>query len=235
VNHTSLVQIRDNSISNAPASLSAIGSVASYNPGHNMILTEDVLRRYRANQGYIYLIHAVGTDRYKIGRSANPVARFETLKKQSPYPLQIIECFWTPDAVEDEKMLHGYLHQDRVYGEWFELKEELNLNGCKGYAAVAACSFVEIIKSLFERMPTEKFVNDIYRIFSEARTVEDVVGCNDFIADLICALETMPSTFPGYHSCIMSGFAVGFDAFWGYIAKKNNPSFRNTESNKGSK
>ncbi|MBW4480281.1 MAG: GIY-YIG nuclease family protein [Tolypothrix brevis GSE-NOS-MK-07-07A] len=91
-----------------------------------MILTEDVLQRYRANQGYVYLIHAVGTDRYKIGRSVNPPARLETLKKQSPYPLQIIECFWTPDAIADEKYFHNreYLAPHRKFGEWFEVSNE---------------------------------------------------------------------------------------------------------------
>jgi hypothetical protein len=32
------------------------------------ILTEQKLSRYQANQGYVYWIHAVGTNRYKIGR-----------------------------------------------------------------------------------------------------------------------------------------------------------------------
>ncbi len=87
------------------------------------LLNQDVIKRYQTNQGYVYLIHALGTDRYKIGRSVNPVARFETLKKQSPYPLKIIECFWTPDAIADEKYFHeiGWLSQKRKHGEWFEL------------------------------------------------------------------------------------------------------------------
>jgi len=85
-----LVKVWDNK-ENAPALLEATESVTSYNAGHNMILTEDVLQRYRANQGYVYLIHAIGTDRYKIGRSVSPPVRLETLKKQSPYPLQMTD------------------------------------------------------------------------------------------------------------------------------------------------
>lgn len=88
-----------------------------------MILTEEMLARYRANQGYVYLVHAVGTDRYKIGRSVNPVARLEQLKGQSPYPLQILECFWSPDAAADEKGLHERFANNRVYGEWFEFED----------------------------------------------------------------------------------------------------------------
>ncbi len=72
-------------------------------------------------EGWVYLIHAVGTNRYKIGRTQNPVARYETLKKQSPYPLQIIDSMWTVDMVTDEAYLHQNLSNTRVHGEWFEL------------------------------------------------------------------------------------------------------------------
>ena len=74
-------------------------------------------------EGWVYLIHAVGTRRYKIGRSVNPLARLETLKGQSPYPLQVIWTRWTFDAVEDERRAHQALAEYRVYGEWFEFDE----------------------------------------------------------------------------------------------------------------
>lgn len=76
-------------------------------------------------EGWVYLIHAVGTNRYKIGRSINPVARYSTLQKQSPYPLQIIDSFWTVDAMTDETWWHKELSEYRAYGEWFELTEEM--------------------------------------------------------------------------------------------------------------
>ncbi len=120
---TNLVQMRDNSINNAPALLSAIGSAATpkIRRSYIMILTEDVLQRYRANQGYVYLIHAVGTDRYKIGRSVNPPVRLEQLKGQSPYPLQILDSFWSPDIFADEAGIHKDFAKYRIYGEWFKL------------------------------------------------------------------------------------------------------------------
>lgn len=74
--------------------------------------------------GYVYLIRAEGTDRYKIGRSVNPVARHQTLTKQSPYPLRIAECFWTPDCISDERFLHETLASYRVFGEWFEFDSQ---------------------------------------------------------------------------------------------------------------
>ncbi len=71
-------------------------------------------------EGWIYLIHARGTNRYKVGRSVNPVVRYQTLQKQSPYPLTIIDCFWTIDAVHDESYIHKAYQENRTYGEWFE-------------------------------------------------------------------------------------------------------------------
>lgn len=69
------------------------------------------------------MIHAEGTNRYKIGRSVNPFARFEQMKVQSPYPLRIIDSFWTPDAVNDEKLFHEQYKNYRIFGEWFELTD----------------------------------------------------------------------------------------------------------------
>ncbi|UKP00970.1 GIY-YIG nuclease family protein [Nostoc sp. UHCC 0870] len=88
-----------------------------------MILSEEILQHYRSNQGYVYLIHAEGTNRYKIGRSVNPVTRLEQLKAQSPYPLRIIDSFWTPDAINDEKYFHEQYKEYRRFGEWFEFSD----------------------------------------------------------------------------------------------------------------
>lgn len=85
------------------------------------VLTPEILERYQRNQGYVYLIHAAGTNRYKIGRTVNPIVRLGQLQKQSPYPLRIVESFWSPDAIADEKALHSEFFESRVLGEWFEL------------------------------------------------------------------------------------------------------------------
>ncbi len=88
-----------------------------------MILTEETWKRYRANQGCVYLVHATGTNRYKIGRSTNLAFRLDQLRGQSPYPLTCLEWFWSPDAIADEKALHAEVKFSRVYGEWFELAQ----------------------------------------------------------------------------------------------------------------
>ena len=74
-----------------------------------------------SREGWVYLLHAEGTDRYKIGRSANPITRCANIQKQSPYPLKILKDFWSIDAVSDEAHYHAYCSECRVFGEWFQL------------------------------------------------------------------------------------------------------------------
>lgn len=75
--------------------------------------------------GWIYVIHAVGTNRYKIGRSTEPKTRLRQLsQKQSPYPLELIEKFWSIDTITDEQGLHRSLAGFRVHGEWFEFEDD---------------------------------------------------------------------------------------------------------------
>ncbi len=77
---------------------------------------------YRNKPGYIYLINAKGTRRYKIGLTTRDVEqRFDELNgSQSPYPLELVTYIETDNVTETE----GYLHQryafQRRHGEWFE-------------------------------------------------------------------------------------------------------------------
>ncbi|MBW4598942.1 MAG: GIY-YIG nuclease family protein [Calothrix sp. FI2-JRJ7] len=75
--------------------------------------------------GYVYLLKAEGTPRYKIGRSNNPLVRSQKITTQSPYPLIVKDCFWTPDCVTDEKCLHKLFSHCRVHGEYFEFDENI--------------------------------------------------------------------------------------------------------------
>ncbi|NER25844.1 MAG: GIY-YIG nuclease family protein, partial [Symploca sp. SIO1C2] len=76
---------------------------------------------YRNKPGFIYLIHAQETDRYKIGLTTRSVeARFAELNSsQSPFPLELIDWFETDNVTEDEKYFHEKYSAHRVHGEWF--------------------------------------------------------------------------------------------------------------------
>jgi len=80
---------------------------------------------YRNKPGFIYLIHAVGTDRYKIGLTTrHPEARLAELNSsQSPFPLELVDWFETDNVTADEKYFHEKYSAYRVHGEWFELNK----------------------------------------------------------------------------------------------------------------
>jgi hypothetical protein len=77
---------------------------------------------YRNKPGFIYLIHAKGTRRYKIGLTTRNVEqRFNELNSsQSPYPLELIEFIETHNVTETEEYLHQKYDFQRRHGEWFE-------------------------------------------------------------------------------------------------------------------
>ena len=81
---------------------------------------------YRNKPGFIYLIHAVETDRYKIGLTTRSVqARLAELNSsQSPYPLELIDWFETDNVTEDEAYFHEKYSDFRVHGEWFKFDQK---------------------------------------------------------------------------------------------------------------
>lgn len=74
--------------------------------------------------GYVYLIHAVGTNRYKIGRSINLQTRIQQLQRQSPYLLKIALAFKTSNPLWDEAYWQDCYKDYRIHGEWFEFDEK---------------------------------------------------------------------------------------------------------------
>lgn len=77
---------------------------------------------YRNKPGYIYLIHAKGTRRFKMGLTTRSVeARFNELNSsQSPYPLELLEAIKVENVTEAENYLHQKFAFYRRHGEWFE-------------------------------------------------------------------------------------------------------------------
>lgn len=70
-------------------------------------------------EGFVYIVHAVGTNRIKIGFSANPGDRLASLQTGSPFRLEIISC--VPGSRADEMRMHRRLAKYRRTGEWFEI------------------------------------------------------------------------------------------------------------------
>lgn len=74
-------------------------------------------------KSYVYFMHAVGTDFYKIGwTSTNLNTRLSNVQIGCPFEVKIVCLIETDDPVGTEKILHDKYESCRGRGEWFELK-----------------------------------------------------------------------------------------------------------------
>jgi hypothetical protein len=71
----------------------------------------------------VYLIHAEGTNRYKIGHTNGTLKqRLDGLQTGCPYPLRVLAAY--DGGPHEEMRLHERYADYRVIGEWFELTSE---------------------------------------------------------------------------------------------------------------
>lgn len=75
-----------------------------------------------SRSGFIYLLHAEETPRYKIGLSIQPKQRRATINNQSPFPVYVVDCYPVDDMPTAETYWHQRFESVRVHGEWFVLK-----------------------------------------------------------------------------------------------------------------
>ena len=81
------------------------------------------------NKGsFVYLLHCVGTDIYKIGKSDNIKTRISELRGGCPYELELYAQTWLSTqkgAFAYESHLHNFFDKFRLNGEWFSLSQSL--------------------------------------------------------------------------------------------------------------
>ena len=68
---------------------------------------------------YSYLIEDKKNNLYKIGRSKNPINRFNSIKTSNPF-VELIGVSFI-----DEKYLHSVYFKYRIIGEWFNFSNEI--------------------------------------------------------------------------------------------------------------
>ena len=100
--------------------------------------------------GFIYLIHAVGSNFYKIGKTTNPDRRILQIAPQMPFLTRYIRV-WRSDFMSiAEKMLHEWFEGARTNGEWFELGRE-DLVGLVGsFREIQYAYFYEVLELVDE-------------------------------------------------------------------------------------
>lgn len=75
--------------------------------------------------GYVYMLHGVGTNFIKIGKTTNILKRLHTLEHGVPFALQIVRVELVHDMNQVET---AWKERYRIYqtrGEWFALPQEL--------------------------------------------------------------------------------------------------------------
>ena len=75
--------------------------------------------------GFLYVVEAEGTDRYKIGRTAVDASeRIKSFSTGCPFPIKTISVTEVFSSVIAEQFFHEKYQAQRVKGEWFELTSE---------------------------------------------------------------------------------------------------------------
>lgn len=72
-------------------------------------------------KGYVYLIHRVGADEYKIGMATDVDRRLRELQVSNGGKLEVIHAIATDWARELEETMHRHFRKERLRGEWFRL------------------------------------------------------------------------------------------------------------------
>ncbi|MEG4109893.1 GIY-YIG nuclease family protein [Microcoleus sp. S13_C5] len=74
--------------------------------------------------GFIYLVQAVGTDKFKIGRAGDVARRIKELQTGSPLKIRYVYHAYVHNANLCEMELHNKFSKQREIGEWFALTQE---------------------------------------------------------------------------------------------------------------
>lgn len=104
----------------------------------------------------VYAISVAG-DRaalVKFGFSSSPSSRLNTLQTGSPVKLEIIAA--CRGLRHHEKMIHGRLRRDRVYGEWFQRSANVE----EVIRHITAGSIVEFLEDRGARLRTIKHLQE---------------------------------------------------------------------------
>lgn len=78
----------------------------------------------RLSSKHVYVLEAIGSNRYKIGWGKNLAARIQKIKNASPFPVEIVAKIASNDPRKLESELHKLFDSTRVWREWFSLSAE---------------------------------------------------------------------------------------------------------------
>lgn len=74
--------------------------------------------------GYVYIIQAVGSKYFKIGKSICPDKRILQISPQMPFKTRSVRVWRSQFMTLAEKWMHSHFGEFRTNGEWFELPDK---------------------------------------------------------------------------------------------------------------
>lgn len=92
--------------------------------------TSDKKAKPEPKSGHIYIVHAVGTNQYKIGLTTakNPNTRIGNIQTSSPVEIETVATFRVANPQKEESKIHKKLKKYRKLGEWFKIKDRAIIN-----------------------------------------------------------------------------------------------------------
>ena len=104
------------------------GRQKAYRKRNGVTVQGDSSMEWYKRSGFVYLIHATGTDYYKIGVTrSHPRVRLSALQTGCPYGLVLTTAVPVMNMEEVEATIHNWIEHVRVRGEWFSLDDSLLL------------------------------------------------------------------------------------------------------------
>jgi hypothetical protein len=135
-------------------------------------------------QGFVYVIHAVGSNYYKIGKSINPDRRLLQIAPQMPFSTRYVKVWRSNFMSLAESHLHEWFKAKRANGEWFELEaQDLYILFDQLTEFNVKFAYARVISKILEQDREEFF--RFYPEFDEPFS-EDMLG-----ASAIAAIETL--------------------------------------------
>ena len=153
--------------------------------------------RPEAAPGYIYLVQAVGTDRFKIGRATNVANRLRTIQTSSPLKIRYVYHAYVRNMNLYEMELHHKFSEQREIGEWFTLSK----------SDIEFCIFLmRLVQDAEPSIPQEDVEPE------EFKPINSVVFCPE--PELICSDAERTALDQMLYAEICKSREVGKSATW---------------------
>lgn len=105
----------------------------------------DIKQLIDDHTGSIYILHVSGTNKYKIGKSKDPLRRIKEIQTGSPDKIIIERIIKVKNMHKEERVIHQIFQRYRTVGEWFEINDKSILDkALKNYK-------VETIETMLKR------------------------------------------------------------------------------------